>query len=631
MPTRRFRGVLAIVLVAALSGATSASAHEPTVTEYTTGLSLNSGPWGIAAGPSDSLWFTQNTVSGLGSIGAGTFSIAELSSLPVVGDLRGIAKGPDGNLWVAEAASPGKIARMTPAGVVTEWQADTGSSFPVDITAGPDGNLWFVSQSPEFVGRITPDGTITRFSLGLTQNSDLSSITTGPDGNLWFTESADPGRIGRITTAGAITEYSAGLTPNMGPSDITAGPDGALWFTEKADPGGIGRITTSGSTTEFGDGLTDNSAPTSIAEGSDGALWFTESADPGAIGRITPGGSITEHRAGLTDNVSPWQIAAGPDGNMWFTGKAHPGRIGRVTVPPGVKDNNAQSVDTASASLRAKIRANAQDTYYYFEYGTTEGLGSQTETLYAGNDWKADHFTAEAAGLSEGTKYFFRAVATNDAGRTLGDVRSFVTKTTPVENPGDGTSSDKKPEFARTVVAAAQGGTIRFKPPGARRWRRMATAGAEIPVGAMVDARDGSVALTTAGSGGAAQTGQFGGGIFSVHQPRAARGRVDIRLRGGNFSRCPHVRRARANRSTAGASAIRRVRRLWGRDRRGRYRTYGRHSHATVRGTRWLTEDRCNGTFTRVTEGAVVVRDTVRRRSVLVRAGHHYFARRPRR
>ena len=37
-----------------------------------------------------------------------------------------------------------------------------------------------------------------------------------------------------------------------------------------------------------------------------------------------------------------------------------------------------------------------------------------------------------------------------------------------------------------------------------------------------------------------------------------------------------------------------------------------RHSHATVRGTRWLTEDRCGGTLTRVTEGAVVVRDLAR-------------------
>jgi hypothetical protein len=68
------------------------------------------------------------------------------------------------------------------------------------------------------------------------------------------------------------------------------------------------------------------------------------------------------------------------------------------------------------------------------------------------------------------------------------------------------------------------------------------------------------------------------------------------------------------------------VRGLWGRDSGGKYRSHGRHSHATVRGTRWLTEDRCGGTLTRVTNGAVVVRDFKRRRNVLVRAGHSYLA-----
>jgi hypothetical protein len=77
-------------------------------------------------------------------------------------------------------------------------------------------------------------------------------------------------------------------------------------------------------------------------------------------------------------------------------------------------------------------------------------------------------------------------------------------------------------------------------------------------------------------------------------------------------------------RPAASASRTRRVRRLWGRDSGGKCRSHGRHSHATVRGTRWLTEDRCNGTFTRVTNGAVV-RHFKRKRKVLVRAGHSYL------
>src|SRR4029077_11745885 len=79
--------------------------------------------------------------------------------------------------------------------------------------------------------------------------------------------------------------------------------------------------------------------------------------------------------------------------------------------------------------------------------------------------------------------------------------------------------------------------------------------------------------------------------------------------------------------SLASAWSAKRVRKLWGRDRGGSFRTHGRHSQATVRGTRWLTVDRCDGTLTRVTDGAVSVRDFVRHGTVLVRAGHRYLAR----
>jgi hypothetical protein len=69
------------------------------------------------------------------------------------------------------------------------------------------------------------------------------------------------------------------------------------------------------------------------------------------------------------------------------------------------------------------------------------------------------------------------------------------------------------------------------------------------------------------------------------------------------------------------------VRRLWGRDSHSRFRTHGRDSVATVRGTQWETTDRCDGTLTRVKKGAVMVRDLRRHRSHLLTAGHAYLAR----
>ena len=53
----------------------------------------------------------------------------------------------------------------------------------------------------------------------------------------------------------------------------------------------------------------------------------------------------------------------------------------------------------------------------------------------------------------------------------------------------------------------------------------------------------------------------------------------------------------------------------------------GRYSAATVRGKKWLVQDTCAGTLTRVTQGAVTVRDDVRKRTIVLRKGKRYLAR----
>jgi ferric-dicitrate binding protein FerR (iron transport regulator) len=65
---------------------------------------------------------------------------------------------------------------------------------------------------------------------------------------------------------------------------------------------------------------------------------------------------------------------------------------------------------------------------------------------------------------------------------------------------------------------------------------------------------------------------------------------------------------------------------LWG-NGKGKFRTNGKYSSATVRGTIWLVEDRCEGTNTKVRRGVVAVRDFKRKRTVSVKAGHSYLAR----
>jgi len=228
----------------------------------------------------------------------------------------GIVAGPDGNIWFTEQG--GKIGRMNLDGVVTA-EFPVPNAIPLDITVGADGNLWFVGGFG--IGRLTPTGGYTQFSaLG-----GLHGIAPGPDGNLWVAGYGNS-RIGKITPSGVLTIYTL-PSGNLNPTGIVAGPDGNLWFTLFGS-NKIGRITPSGSFTAFPLPTPDRT-PTFITAGSDGSLWFTERSS-GRIGRMTTTGTLTEFPL-PTANGWPYGITAGPDGNIWFT-YAKGNKIGRITT-----------------------------------------------------------------------------------------------------------------------------------------------------------------------------------------------------------------------------------------------------------------------------------------------------------
>jgi hypothetical protein len=104
------------------------------------------------------------------------------------------------------------------------------------------------------------------------------------------------------------------------------------------------------------------------------------------------------------------------------------------------------------------------------------------------------------------------------------------------------------------------------------------------------------------------------------------KGLANIFLDGGGFKGCPRAPKNPHARVSATKSPHRSVRHLWGKGS-GKFRTVGRFSSATVRGTTWLTDDRCDGTLVRVKQGKVAVRDFIRRKTVLVRSPKSYFAR----
>jgi hypothetical protein len=193
----------------------------------------------------------------------------------------------------------------------------------------------------------------------------------------------------------------------------------------------------------------------------------------------------------------------------------------------------------------------------------------------------------------------------------------------PVDPDGTGDKTSVLPPAAppvlgRSVELGAVSGTVTVQLPGSTTRVRLGD-GANVPVGSVIDATNGVVSLTSVrDSSGKTQTGQFWGGAFRVTQRRRGDQYTNLQLV-GKIGPCGATR----GKVTA---ARHRSRSLWGRDRHGRFRTRGRRGHAIVRGTQWLTRDTCEGTFFKVKQGAIVVRDYGTKRDVTLKRGKSYLA-----
>ena len=200
---------------------------------------------------------------------------------------------------------------------------------------------------------------------------------------------------------------------------------------------------------------------------------------------------------------------------------------------------------------------------------------------------------------------------------------------------GAGAASCPPPVLASSVNVKPAGGKVFVSVPASSAFASLAvpgikgrrfvplTAARQVPVGSILDTRKGSVSLASASSQpGQLFSGTFSAGVFQALQSR--NGLTTLPLKGSSFRAC-----ASAAGSKASAALSRRVIRRMRGNASGRYRTSGRYSAATVRGTIWETIDRCDGTLTKVTRGTVVVRDFRKRRNITVRAGKSYLARAP--
>lgn len=181
-------------------------------------------------------------------------------------------------------------------------------------------------------------------------------------------------------------------------------------------------------------------------------------------------------------------------------------------------------------------------------------------------------------------------------------------------------------------------GTVRVRLRGTRRFVAL-DAAASLPLGSEIDARRGAVAVFfVTDRSGTPALAAAAAGRFVLRQPAARRrggARPGVLALSEPLRGCRPIPLPRGAARAAAAKAGRRGSRRLKVRAKGRVKTRGRYGAAIVRGTAWTTVDRCAGpragTLVAVSDGAVAVRDRVRRVTVRVPAGRRYLARAPRR
>ncbi len=111
---------------------------------------------------------------------------------------------------------------------------------------------------------------------------------------------------------------------------------------------------------------------------------------------------------------------------------AYHGGIENTGSDVDVRTQSATDLTEDSATLRAVVTFDSEDNAeLYFEYGTSYGsLNKKTDRISLTDSDDGDTIEDEVDGLSDDTKYFFRAVTIDEDGRKdYGSIMSFRTDT----------------------------------------------------------------------------------------------------------------------------------------------------------------------------------------------------------
>lgn len=619
---------------------------------------------------------TITTVAGPGT--AGTSGDGGPATGAYIQSDVGVTALPDGSYLIAHQASPA-VRRVMPDGTITTiagngvagYSGDGGPATAASLDGvsiavpAPGGGYLIADPNNNAVRRVAPDGTISTVAggngAGFSGDGGLATaaqvrfpydIAFMPDGS-YLIAAKDNQRIRRVDTAGNISTVAGGggalgdggpatAAQLLEPSGVTATPDGGYLIADSSDQrirkvaadGTITTVAGTGAAGGAGDGGPATAAqlnrPDRTALQADGGFLIAE--ETGArIRRVAPDGTIStvagNGTAGFSGDGGPATgaqlnqpigvsvlpsrdilIADATNGRIRFVDEDTPAPILTSTSPasPGT-DTNPRVLGSAPAGTKVALFTNGSCS------GAPAAGGLATDLAGAGIP----------VAVPPGSTTTVNAASVDAGGFSSACSTSFVTYQQQVPFP----PPPPLPTPVRGVNANAVPvkGTVLVKVPGLG-FVPLESLGRQIPVGSTIDTTKGVVKLTTAKTkNGATQFGKFSKGIFKFVQTRK-NPLTTLSMVGSSLDKCSRLPKGGARKPVA---AARKRRRTLFSDVKGHFRTRGRNSAATVRGTQWTQTDTCKSTVTIVQRGSVVVRDFRLRKNHTVKAGHRYVAKAP--
>jgi hypothetical protein len=348
-------------------------------------------------------------------------------------------------------------------------------------------------------------------------------------------------------------------------------------------------------------GATKTTVETTVT-GAD-APYTTTIDNPSGGATIQPGGGSSSTPGGSLPQLTLSSVGAAPVGD------------GLVAVSIGMSVNPA-----ATAPISADYTLIGSDGVVAATGTITIAPGSDTATVTVTVPSAHAPYTVALSNPRGGLLMPGSTTATTSPLGGTTAVGSSASSSSTTTGTGEqlvlGVRQGAAPLLARTFELSVLSGTIRYHEPG-KAYEPLQSGSVLLPMGSVVDATNGHAVITveidTQHTLQQAELWEGKFGVFQVGIPAV----TELRLAGGDYSVCVGTSRKRHARKSAGGS----VRHLWA-NAKGRFRTKGRFASATVRGTKWLTEDLCLATRITVAEGIVSVRDFRRKKTTAVRAGN---------